>query len=182
DALGEGANLARGLTEHEAVRTKVIEVRRASVAVGGAPERERLFRLNEREVRARRPRLRTRDACGELAVGNVGGHARAQPLPFAARVDRRGRRDDRGDETARGADDACVLGHRRGNGGAQLRGRSRLAACERDREVPGVARTSPLTNRKASLLLGGFWFFASVRLGPFASQRRSAHPNKEGDR
>jgi hypothetical protein len=46
-----------------------------------------------------------------------------------------------------------------------------VAACERDRQVPRVARTCPL-NRKASLFLGGFrvvrW---SSALGPSASQR-----------
>ena len=122
-------------------------------------------------MRARRPRLRTRDARGELLVGDLGGDARAQPLPFAARVDRRGRRDDGGDEASRGAYDACVRRDGGRDGGAKLRRRSRVAACERDRQVPRVARTCPL-NRKSL----PFWealrvFACSVRLGRFASQR-----------
>ena len=149
--LPQTADLAHGLTEDEAVRTKVVEVRGAAFAIGRAAERKRLLRLNEREVRARRPRLRSGDAGGELVVGDIRGHARAQPLPFAARVDGRGRGDDRCDESGGGADDSRVVRRGRGNSGAQLRCRARVAARERDREVPGVARTCPLRNRKASL-------------------------------
>ena len=126
DLIGERADLARRLTEDEAVRTQVVEVRGVPDAAVRSSKAKCLLRLDEREVRARRPGLRTRDARGELGVGDLGGDPRAQPLPFAARVDRRGRRD----------------------GGAQLRGRPGVAACERDRQVPRVARTCPL-NRKS---------------------------------
>ena len=127
----------------EAVGTQVVEVRRASFAIGRAPERQSLLGLDEREVRARRAGLRTGDAGGELAIGNVGGHACAQPLPFAARVDGRGRRYDGSYETARRSNDSRVVRNGRGNGGAQLRRRAGVAACERDREVPCVARIAP---------------------------------------
>ena len=147
DAVGERADLARGLTEHEAVRTQVVEVRRAPLAVSRAPERESLLSLDEGEMRARRTRLWTGDAGGELAVGNIGGHACAQPLPFAARVYGRGRRDDRRDETSGGANDARVLGDSRRDRGAKLRRRTSVSARERDREVPGVARTCPLNKK-----------------------------------
>ena len=171
DAIGERADLARGLAEDEAIGTEVVEVRRAAVAVRRAAEREGLLGLDKREVGAGRSGLRTCDARRELVVRDVGGHARAQPLPFAARVDGRGRRYDGSDETARGADDARVVRDGRGNGGAQLRGRTGVAACERDREVPCVARRSlPLTKKPPHL--GGFrvvrW---SCSLASSASQR-----------
>jgi hypothetical protein len=50
DAIGERSDLARGLTEDEAIRTEVVEVRRAPIAAVGTAERECLLRLNEREV------------------------------------------------------------------------------------------------------------------------------------
>ncbi len=124
DAIGERSDLARRLPEDEAVGTEVVEMCRVAVAIGRAPERKGLLGLDQREVRALRARLRTRDTRGELAVGDVGGHARAQPLPFAARVHGSGRRDDRRDESARGSDHPRVLRHDRSDGGAQLRRRS----------------------------------------------------------
>src|SRR5439155_18073113 len=52
DLIGERTDLARGLTEHEAVRTQVVEVRRGANTAIRSPEPERLLRLHEREVGA----------------------------------------------------------------------------------------------------------------------------------
>src|SRR5581483_2576060 len=58
-ALGEGAHLVRRLVEDEAVRSELVEMRRAALAVERAADDEGVLGLHEREVRAGCAALRT---------------------------------------------------------------------------------------------------------------------------
>src|SRR5437899_1343758 len=68
DALGERADVVLGPTQDEAVRTEVLEVRRAALPTDRARHDDGLLGLEEREVRAGRAVLRTGDAGGEVLV------------------------------------------------------------------------------------------------------------------
>src|SRR5882672_3892052 len=66
EAFGERADVVRRLIEDEAERAELVEVDRPPGAVQTATERERVFGLEEREMRAGRSGLRPRDPGGDV--------------------------------------------------------------------------------------------------------------------
>src|SRR5919201_4756051 len=80
--LGLRLDIALGLTEHEAIRTEILEAGRLSLAPVAALERDGLLRLEQREVRSRRSALRSAHRRGELGIVRLVRDDLAQPLPF----------------------------------------------------------------------------------------------------
>jgi len=141
NALGVGLDVTLRLTEDEAVRTKVLEVRRLRFAAVRADQGDGLFRLEEREVRAGGPALRARNGDRQLVIVRVLRDATAQPLPLAARVDVFIHFEDRSDHIGARPYDLRV--GRRGRGHRRPQVPVGDPARERDRQISRVTHLFP---------------------------------------
>src|SRR5712691_3728049 len=77
DAFEERADVRGRLIEDEAIGAQIVEMHGAAVSVESAPDRERVLRLKEREVRSGRSRLRSRDPRRDI-VTELRAHAFAE--------------------------------------------------------------------------------------------------------
>src|SRR5207249_10040207 len=85
--VGELADVALRPAEDEAVGAQILEHRDRPIAAQRATENDRLFRLEEREVRAGGASLRTAGPHREALVAGRADKTGAQPVGVSARVD-----------------------------------------------------------------------------------------------